>query len=100
MSIPRRYPRLSLALLLALALLAPLFARAPVARAGDCPVTDATDNAFGGSLRAKVLDTSCTSISIPAGLGPITLTRTLAIGRNLWITGPGQGSLTIRGGGT
>src|SRR3954471_3550560 len=100
MSIPHRYPRAFLALLLAMALLASTLASAPPARAGDCQVTNATDNASGGSLRAKVLDTSCTSISFQAGLGPITLTHNLAIDHNLTITGLGRGSTTIQGNGT
>src|SRR3954451_18580396 len=93
MSHSRRYPRAFLALLLALALLAPTLALTPAARAATCMVTVATDNLVpppDGSLRQKVDDGSCAAITFQPGLGAITLTRTLPIYRAVTITGPGK----------
>ena len=100
MTIPRRYPRLSLALLLALALLAPTLALTPPARADDCTVTSNLDSG-PGTLRA-LLAGSCPGITFQPGLtSPITLVNTLpTIIRPLTITGPGKGSLTIQGNNT
>jgi hypothetical protein len=100
MSHSRRYPRAFLALLLALALLAPTLALTPAARAAACVVTVATDDILhppGGSLRQKLADNACTTITFQPGLGTITLAGTLPIYRAVTVTGPGKDALTIQG---
>ena len=87
MPIPRRSPRTFLALLLALALLAPTLALTPLARADSCTVTDTGDAATGQTLRA-LLAGPCATINFQPGLGSITLTDTLTISR----TGGGPGA--------
>src|SRR3954453_12552448 len=87
MSIPRRYPRLSLALLLALALLAPTLAFTPAARADACTVTSPNDSGTG-TLRT-LLAGPCATITFQAGLSQISLTSRLEIPRDVAIEGPG-----------
>src|SRR3954465_15994170 len=101
MSIPRRYPRLSLALLLALALLAPLFALAPPSLAADpCMVTSGADSG-AGTLRAAVdpvADGGCAggTVTFAAGVAEVRLSSLVRIDRALTIQGPGVGALTLR----
>src|SRR3954447_10129536 len=100
MSISRRYPRAVLALLLALALLAPTLALTPPARAATCEVTVPTDDAvlaLDGSLRQKLADNACPTITFQPGLGTITLAGTLYITRAVTVTGLGKDALTIQG---
>jgi len=64
MSYPRRNPRAVLALLLALALLAPTLALAPPTRAANCTVTSLGDGGTGGTLREALLNPTCSAFAI------------------------------------
>src|SRR5262245_19124749 len=99
MTISRRYPRASLALLFALALLAPTLALTPPARADDCIVTDSGDSTSGLTLRNR-LGGACPTITFQPGLGTITVQSTLLVDHAVTIQGPGEDALTIQGQGT
>jgi hypothetical protein len=96
-----RRSHLILALALALAL---AFAALPAhpAAAMDCMVNTNADILVAGTLRLALLDTSCTTITFQAGLpSPIVLTGPLpTIDRDLTLTGPGVGGLTVQGNNT
>jgi len=87
------------ALLLLIGLLGPVgLGPRPLAAAG-CTVTTNADGGTG-SLREKLADTSCPTITFQAELAsPIALTSgPLIIGRSVTVTGPGAASLTLDGG--
>src|SRR5262245_39883293 len=72
-----------------------LLAAPGVAHAGACAVTSLADSG-AGTLREKVADINCTSISFAPGTvpGTIALSEPIEITRDLSLTGPGADKMT------
>jgi hypothetical protein len=81
--------RLPLAIALVLLLILAILPPAP-AGAASCVVTSALDDNRAGTLRARLADPACNTITFQNGLGPITLTAGLLIDRTVTVEGSGQ----------